>query len=46
MTGKFLLLILQRVASGVTQTNGPFRFPGSQPVSFGAKDLAKLENQE
>lgn len=27
-------------------TNGPFRFPGSQPVSFGAKDLAKLENQE
>ena len=23
-----------------------FRFPGSQPVSFGAKDLAKLENQE
>jgi hypothetical protein len=26
--------------------NGPFRFPGSQPVSFGVKDLAKLENQE
>jgi hypothetical protein len=26
--------------------NSSFRFPGSQPVSFGVKDLAKLENQE
>ena len=25
---------------------GVNRFPGSQPVSFGAKDLAKLESQE
>ena len=45
MTGKALFSSLPHCSDSIRPTRRG-SFPGSQPVSFGTKDLERLENEE